>query len=105
MLEFLTFEKFISYHALIVFYYIGAVILPIIPFKLTKFIHKIFHTSDAVYTSGKEISWKSLNGKQKLQLSITCIFCFLVMELFWRMIFEFLIAYIQIHDSILSVHT
>jgi hypothetical protein len=29
--------------------------------------------------------------------------CLLLMELFWRMLFEFLIAYMQIHDALLHL--
>ena len=46
--------------------------------------------------------WQSLNKKQQIKLVTLFIFCFLFMELFWRMLFEFLIAYMQIRDALLS---
>ena len=54
------------------------------------------------YEKGKETFWKSLNQKQKSKLIIFFITSFLFMELFWRMLFEFLIAYMQIRDALLQ---
>jgi hypothetical protein len=57
---------------------------------------------NATYENGKELIWKSLNIKQQTKLIAFFIFCFLFMELFWRMLFEFLIAYMQIRDALVN---
>lgn len=102
MMDFLTFKSFISTEALIIFYYIGAVILPIGIFILGRWLSRKFNVIGAAYKNGKEIIWNSLNKKQKIKLSIPFITCFMFMELFWRMLFEFLIAYMQIRDALLQ---
>lgn len=99
MMEFLSFERFISIEVLITFYYIGTVIMPIGIFIFGKWLTRKFNIVDAAYKTGKKIIWKSLTSKQKIKVGITFITCFMFMELFWRMLFEFLIAYMQIRDA------
>jgi hypothetical protein len=101
-MDFLTFKSFISTEVLIVFYYLGAFILPIGTwFSLVLLIRK-YRLFDMAYKSGKNILWQSLNGKQKTKLTVSFVTLFLFMELFWRMLFEFLIAYMQIRDALLQ---
>ena len=100
-MDFLTFKSFISTEVLIMFYYIGALILPIgIWHLLTRLIGKYIFANDA-YENEKEVIWHSLNKKQQAKLVAFFISSFLFMELFWRMLFEFLIAYMQIRDALL----
>ena len=101
-MDFLTFESFISTEVLIVFYYIGAIVLPIgIWFVLIWFIRKYKFIEDA-YKKGRETIWGSLSRKQQTRLVALFISAFLFMELFWRMLFEFLIAYMQMRDALLQ---
>ena len=101
-MDFLTFKSFISIKALIIFYYIGALILPVGIWFLIDWIIQKYDFFDVVYKKGKELIWKSLDKKQQTKLVILFIFFFLFMELFWRMLFEFLIAYMQIRDALLQ---
>ena len=102
MMDFLTFKTFISTEALIIFYYIGALILPIgIWIFLTWLIRKYKYINTA-YENGKVIVWKSLDKQQQMKLVSFFIATFLFLELFWRMLFEFLIAYMQIRDALLN---
>ncbi len=101
-MDFLTFKSFISTEVLIVFYYIGAFILPVgIWFLLTWLIRKYKYLNTA-YENSKAIVWRSLNKQQQTKLVAFFITSFLFMELFWRMLFEFLIAYMQIRDALLN---
>ena len=100
-MDFLTFKSFISTEVLIIFYYIGALLMPIgIWYFLTWLIGK-YRFVNATYEKGKEVIWHSLNKKQQTKLVAFFISSFLFMELFWRMLFEFLIAYMQIRDALL----
>jgi len=99
MMEFLSFERFISIEVLILLYYIGAVIMPVGIVIFGKRLLSKFNVFVAAYKTGKEIVWSSLTGKQKIEALIALLICFIFMELFWRMLFEFLIAYMQIHDA------
>lgn len=100
-MDFLTFKSFISIEVLIIFYYVGALILPIATWALLTWLMRKYRLINATYENGKEIIWKSLNKKQQTNLVALFISSFLFMELFWRMLFEFLIAYMQIRDALL----
>ena len=102
MMDFLTFKSFISIKALIIFYYMGALILPVGLWLLINWLLRKYDFFDAAYKKGKDIIWKSLDKKQQTKLLIFFIFLFLFMELFWRMLFEFLIAYMQIRDALIQ---
>ena len=100
-MDFLTFKSFISTEVLIIFYYIGALILPIgIWFLLTWLMHK-YRLLNTAYENEKKIIWKLLSKKQQAKIIVFFVISFLFMELFWRMLFEFLIAYMQIRDALL----
>ena len=101
-MDFLTFKSFISIEVLIIFYYLGAIIMPIgIWLLLIWLLHK-YRLLNTAYENGKEMIWKSLNKKQKTKFVAFFVISFLFMELFWRMFFEFLIAYMQMRDALLQ---
>lgn len=101
-MDFLTFKSFISTEALIIFYYLGALILPVGIWLILAWLIRKYRLFNTAYEGGKEIIWKLLNKKQQIKLVALFISCFLFMELFWRMLFEFLIAYMQIRDALLN---
>ena len=102
-MDFLTFKTFISTDALIIFYYLGAIILPIFSWILLTWLVQKYKLLNNSYKNKKELLWKQLSEKQKIQFVAFFIITFLFMELFWRMLFEFLIAYMQIRDALLLV--
>ena len=101
-MDFLTFKSFISIEVLIIFYYIGALIFPFAIWNLLTWSIRKYKFVSKGFESGKEIFWDSLSKKHKMNLAAFFITCFLFVELFWRMLFEFLIAYMQIRDAILQ---
>lgn len=101
-MDFLTFKTFISTEALIVLYYLGALILPIgLWLLLTRLVRK-YRLLNTAYENAKELLWKSLNRNQQIKFISFFVISFLFMELFWRMLFEFLIAYMQMRDALLQ---
>lgn len=101
-MDFLTFKSFISIEVLIILYYFGAILLPVGTwFLVMRLIHKyqLIHT---LHDKGEKEIWKYLNNKQKTKLIVFLTSLFIVTELFWRMLFEFLIAYMQIRDALLQ---
>lgn len=102
-MDFLTFKSFISTEVLIVFYYLGAIVVPIGVWLSLVWIIQKYNMVGTVYESGKEIVWASLNSQQKMKLIVLFITSFLFIELFWRMLFEFLIAYMQMRDALLQI--
>ena len=101
-MDFLTFKSFISTEVLIVFYYIGAITLTAGAWYFVTWLIQKYKSVNIAYEKGKDTIWNSLNKKQKNKLIIFFVSSFIFMELFWRMLFEFLIAYMQIRDALLQ---
>jgi len=91
-IDFLTFKSFISYNMLFIFYYIGSIGVPFIVFIYTK----------KFYIYPKEAIDTFLPTEYKIKLSLTFIAIFVFLEIIWRMMFEFLIAFLQIRDALIS---
>ena len=101
--DFLTFKTFISTKALIIFYYLGAIILPVFSWLLVTWFIRKYKLLNTSYVDVKELLWKILSKKQQAKFIAFFLIVFLFMELFWRMLFEFLIAYMQIRDALLQI--
>ena len=101
-MDFLTFKTFISINALIGFYYMGAVLVPIGILLSLGWIIQKFDLVKSSIKQGKVVLSESLSPVQKFKLALLMVSIFLFMELFWRMLFEFLIAYIQIRDALVT---
>ena len=101
-MDFFTFKEFISIPVLIGFYYLGAFISPVFIWFFSIWMIKRFEFIDTVQAKGKEMTWRVLSAKQKLILMVIFVVMLLFMELLWRMLFEFLIAYMQIRDALVA---
>ncbi len=101
-MDFLTFKTFISPVALIVFYYMGAVVMPIFIWFSSRWIMKKITFMEKGYQEGKKIVWAMVSWRYKLLCGVLCLMMFLFMELMWRMMFEFLIAYMQIWEALVK---
>jgi len=102
MLDFLTFKSFISLPTLIIFYYLGALLLPIITWHLCLKLIRKLNIIHLTLKKGKQWMWQSLDTKQQGIIILFFILMLGMMELFWRMMFEFIIAYMQMHDVLVS---
>jgi hypothetical protein len=100
--DFLSFKSFISIPVLIGFYYLGAVVMPVFLWLASIWLTKKFQFIDTVKEKGKKVFWYHLTMQQKILFVIMFTMAFFFMELFWRMLFEFLIAYIQIRNALVS---
>ena len=100
-MEFLTFKIFISPVALIAFYYMGAILMPLFGWFFARWIMKKIALLERGYQESKELAWRLLSLKYRVLFVLLFIMMFLFMELLWRMMFEFLIAYMQIWDVLL----
>jgi len=81
ILDILTFKTMISGKMLFIFYYLGAILVPLVIYKYTSQIYKPMK-----------------NKAPKIFILFISIFIF--MEILWRMMFEFLIAFLQIRDAL-----
>lgn len=98
LLGLFSFEVFISPYLIILVYYLGAVIFPL---YIYRFVRRHY----------KKVSDLNL-PKVELDPSITVLkfspkwlflLGFVVFEIFWRMFFEFFVAYFQIRDALMSM--
>ena len=76
--------------------------LPFFAWYFFTWLTRQYKIINITYQIGKETLWSVLSEKQKIKLAIASIVLFLFMQLCWRMLFEFLIAYMQIRDALLQ---
>ena len=101
-MDFLIFDNFISIPALIGFYYLGAILCPFVMWRCMRWVLTKFSLLEQTYLQGKSLIWQALPAKQKAKVLLLFIAAFLLAEVFWRMMFEFLIGYMQMHDALVQ---
>jgi len=102
MQDFLTFQTFITPTLLISLYYIGAVLIPLLSWYLARWIKRSYF-SEVSENIKKEI-YERTTPKQRFIVLFVFLLCFLCMEIFWRVIFEFFIAYFDMHDALMKLN-
>ena len=84
MVDFLTFERFITQDILIVIYYFGVLFLPLLLWSYRE-------------TTIKIVSKMKINNLFLVFIGI------ILMELMWRMMFEAMIAYFDMHNYLQAI--
>jgi len=101
MIEFLRFDRFISPAILICCYYLGAIFMPLALWllrkRLLRFLSERFRTFASLRQSLQQ-GWQSLSLRQKILTVLAFVLLFLMMEIAWRMLFEAMIGYFDMHD-------
>ena len=97
-MDFLTFKTFISPVALIAFYYMGAIVMPIFGWFFSRWLMKKIGPIKKSYQETKKMASMMFSLKYKTLFLLFFMMMFLFMELLWRMMFEFLIAYMQMWE-------
>ncbi len=102
MRDILSFNTFVTQDILIFFYYVGAVIMPVVLYvfkgyliehiSFLKTVNEKLHTLYGAFSSG-----------QKTVFWVMFVIMFLCMELCWRMIFEAMIGYFDMHDYLYQI--
>ncbi len=112
--DFLDFRLFISPAFLFIFYYLGALVMPFAGWRLASSVkQKYWLVTDAVESGNNAIKkidsadqrtfdMKLLSFPEKLRLSTVAVILFVLLEIMWRMMFEFLMAYFQIRDALVG---
>jgi hypothetical protein len=93
MKGFLTFQTFITPSLLIFLYYVGALLIPIFSWYLARWIKTVYKAEIETYTT----------FKQRLIVYSAFFISFFCMEILWRVMFEFFIAYFNMHDSLMKL--
>jgi hypothetical protein len=100
MLDFLTFRWFVAPYALPVFYYLGAVGIPVAGLLMTRWVMRRFPAMRDSARLGRDAAWAFLTPGQRILAIAFFAASFLLMELFWRLMFEYLVAFLQIHAAL-----
>lgn len=100
--DFLSFQTMISQPVLIVFYYLGAVVMPLMAWLLALYLGRRFAWLRASAASGKQLFEASVPSRYRWLLLLLFIAAFLFMELMWRLMFEYLIAFMQMRDALVQ---
>jgi len=103
MQDFLTFQTFITPTLLILVYYIGAILIPIFSWYLARWIKRSY-LSEEVSGQIKKVIQTRTTTKQRFIVLLVFLLAFLCMEIFWRVIFEFFIAYFDMHDALMKIN-
>ena len=102
-INFLNFKFFISPYVLIICYYIGAIAVPVGAWYFASWILRKYSLASDLYESGKETFNIIIRKKDRMLLYTVFIPFFIFMEIIWRMMFEFLIAYLQMRDALMQL--
>ena len=102
MQDFLTFQTFITPTLLLLVYYTGAVLIPLLSWYLAQWIKRSYFPD----LSGqiKEAIQTHTTPKQRFIVLLVFLIAFLFMEIFWRVIFEFFIAYFDMHNALMELN-
>lgn len=98
--DFLSFRLFISPYALVIFYYMGAVLMPVAAWFFLKRIAHRYGALQRMLEAGTQALVSVTERRQRVGLVLLFIGAFLMMEVLWRMMFEFLIAFLQMRDAL-----
>jgi len=98
MQDFLTFKVFITPTLLLIFYYMGALTIPVVGWYLSSWVKKsYFSTLSQSIIEQTTFKWNFI-------LLIIFFVTLLSMEIFWRVLFEFFIAYFDMHDALMQIN-
>jgi len=100
MQDFLTFKTFISPSILTMMYLFGVFVMPFLLWRIFKKAEAYFPKTLQQFSHK---AWQTLSVEEKIKLIFLFFAMLLCMEICWRMMFEFLIAYMQIREALVGV--
>ena len=102
MRDILLFNTFVTQDVLIVFYYIGAVLMPVVLYVFRKEL--IGHVAFFKRVNDRlKAFYGNFTTGQKTVFWLVFFTIFLCMELCWRMVFEAMIGYFDMHDFLYQI--
>ena len=99
--DFVSFRVLMTPAILLVVYYFGAITGPLFIIWFMRKIGRATNETSAFPRRGR--LRESIVGENKGMLITAGIIMFVLLEIFWRMIFEFFIAYFQIHNALMGM--
>ncbi len=102
LLDFLAFRTLISRQVLIVFYYLGALGMPLAAWTLALYLLRRFSAAREAMHNGRRLWSAALPRRYRLGAAGLFLLGFVCMELMWRVMFEYLIAFMQMRDALMT---
>ena len=102
-IDFLNFRLFISTYVLVACYYIGAIGMPVASWFLLLWIRRRFAIAAEIHDATKTALTDTTGRKERVLFYLLFLGCFICMEILWRMLFEFLIAYLQMREALVNL--
>ena len=99
MWDILTFKQFITQDVLIFFYYIGVILIPVV----VLFSREYLVQNISLLKKLDDKIQNSLNLKEKTIILVSLFTLLFFVELGWRMIFEMMIGYFDMHDYLYNI--
>jgi hypothetical protein len=100
LLAFLRFELFISQPVLIVFYYLGALGIPLLAGWMAYRFRTLFPDLQRRLQQQGKLLFRQLPRRYQIWMILFFMLAFLFMNLIWRMMFEYLLAFMQMRDAL-----
>ena len=105
LIDFLNFQTFISPFLLKAMYAMGALGIPVFSLLLSFWIRRKFDFVGDAIEAGKEVIKAVSKPQSRILLIVIFILFFISMEIMWRMMFEFMVAYFQMHHALVAMPT
>ena len=102
-IDYLTFRSFISPHVLVICYYIGALGVPVGSWFIARWIKRKYLIVSDIYESSRKMVFSITRTKNRMLFYFLFAMVFFCIEIIWRMVFEFFIAYFQMRDVLLEL--
>jgi hypothetical protein len=99
LLDFLSFKSFISPSVLIVCYYLGALGVPLAMLGTLIWARREARKQDFA-PENLSLWTRWATHQNQLKVLVLFIGIFICMEIGWRMMFEFMLAYFQMRDAL-----
>jgi len=104
--DFLSFRLLVTPSLLLIVYYFGAIVMPVLGYLFYKRLTRKGEVNDNVMRKGQlreslsENDWLKKNRRRFMLFGFVA---FLMMELGWRIFIEFFIAYFPMHNALMQI--
>ena len=100
--DFFTFRTFIAPGVIYITYYVGAVSVPVLAWLVarqsrTRLLEELRTRAPDTWSETSGLGWKGW-----ARVAGAALATFVILEISWRMLFEFLLAYFQIREALVS---
>lgn len=107
LLDVITLRFFITPYVILLIYWFGALVVPLAGWVLWRWLLGKLQQQEMAASGleklGDSVNRIDQNGTLRLLFWSGFVLVFLLLELLWRMLFEFLIAYFHIHQALMEI--